>query len=380
MNIIDTGLRLLKKGTGGFLFLVSFCLVIIVILGSFDSTITTGDKVVIAIPFLLASFLIFLLARLLYKSATQTTWNIPMPMNIPMLGPSGVGKTSLLAAIYDQFDKITNLQIKPEDKSKTILDNRLEELKSLVKKETIIARGGVAPTAMTPPKFLFDIGLSSSYWKIAFQDYPGEFIELAKEDIKKVESFLKESTAVLLAIDTPSLMEREGKWHDEINKPDLIRKLFKDAYQNLDSPRLVILAPVKCEKYVQNEKDARELLKCVKEKYENLLSLFRQGTLENKVAVVITPVQTVGSVIFSRIDTENGKPIFHFHKSTGDGSYSPKDCDQPLRYLFRFLLKNYPRDPLFMKNSELKASVVDIATGCKNNTGGFEVVQGTGLL
>ena len=379
MNIIDTGLRLLKKGTGGFLFLISFCLVIFVIPGWFDSTITTGDKVVITIPFLLASFLIFLLARFLYKSSTQTTLNIPMPMNIPMLGPSGVGKTSLLAAIYDQFDKITNLQIKSEDESKKILDNRLEELKSLVKQETIKASGGIYPTGVVPPKFLFDIGLSSSYWKIAFQDYPGEFIQDSK-NITKVEIFLKESTAVLLAIDTPSLMEREGKWHDEINKPDLIRKLFKDAYQNLDSPRLVILALVKCEKYVRNEKDAKKLLECVKQKYENLLSLFRQGTLENKIAVVITPVQTVGSVIFSRIDTENGKPIFHFHKSTGDGSYSPKDCDQPLRYLFRFLLKNYPRDPLFTKNSELKTSVVNIATGCKNNTGGFEVVQGAGLL
>ena len=396
MNTIETSFNLVKKRTAKVLFFVSIFFVVIVTFCWFGvalnnqfieipglvlflviNLITGNDDIgQLSIISLVVSGVAFLLARFLYKSSTQTT------LNITMLGPSGVGKTSLLAAIYHQFAQITNLQIKSEDKTKVLLDNRLNELKSEVKKETIRCGGGVPPTAMIPPKFLFDIGLSPSYWKITFQDYPGEFIELAQQNIKKVESFLKESTAVLLAIDTPSLMERGGQWHDKINKPDLIKKLFTDAYQDIDSPRLVILAPVKCEKYVQNERDAKELLRSVKEKYENLLSLFRQGTLESKVAVVITPVQTVGSVIFSRIDidTETNEPIFEFRKYAGDGSYSPKDCDQPLRYLFQFLHKNYPRDPLFTKNSKLQASVVDIANGCKRNTGGFEVVQGAGLL
>src|SRR5436853_4574686 len=78
-------------------------------------------------------------------------------LKITMLGSSGVGKTSLLAAIYDQFDQIigqTNLQLTPDDNSRTILENRLTELKSLVG-NSIRARGGIQGT-VSPRSFFFD--------------------------------------------------------------------------------------------------------------------------------------------------------------------------------------------------------------------------------
>jgi len=41
-------------------------------------------------------------------------------LQVTMLGPSGVGKTTLLTAMYDQFEKTvgaTNLQLTPDDES-----------------------------------------------------------------------------------------------------------------------------------------------------------------------------------------------------------------------------------------------------------------------
>jgi GTPase SAR1 family protein len=315
-------------------------------------------------------------------------------LKITMLGSSGVGKTSLLSAIYDQFDQIigqTNLQLTPDDNSTTILEHRLTELKSLVG-NSIRARGGIQGT-VSPRSFFFDLGKTgvSPSVQLHFQDYPGGYIEsgATPEQLKFVESFIRESAAVLIAIDTPALMELDGQWHETINKPQIVRNLFKEAYQNLDSPRLVILVPVKCEKYVQNDRDASELLRRIREKYARLLDFFSADALIPNVAVVVTPVQTVGSVIFSRIEVKDDVPYFYFRKPDPDDSYQPRDSEQPLRYLLRFLLRLHiekrrvpiinPILSFFGRDVALKEAVREFANGCKN-TGGFSVLQGATLL
>lgn len=316
-------------------------------------------------------------------------------LKITMLGCIGVGKTSLLAAIYDQFDQVigkTNLQIQPtDDASRIIIEQRLEELKSLVG-NTIRVRDGILKST-SPRSFFFDLcktGLSASL-RLQFQDYPGEYIDsqATVEQIKTVENFIRESAAVLIAIDTPIMMEMKSKWHEKFNQPTRIRNLFKAAYQNLDSPRLVILAPVKCESYVQNDKDASELLACIREKYATLLDYFSNNELLPKVAVVVTPVQTVGSVFFSRVEIQNNEPCFYFIKHDPESSYKPKDSEQPLRYLLRFLLRLHlekRRVPILNsmlnrlgKDVAFKEAVLEFTGDCKT-TGGFAVLQGASLL
>lgn len=167
-----------------------------------------------------------------------------------------------------------------------------------------------------------------------------------------------------------------------------ITNWFKEVYQDIKSPRLVILAPIKCESYLQNNKSATELLRRIKAEYAVLLDLFSSEALLQKVAVVITPVQTVGTVFFSSIKIIEGNPIFHFKKLHPDAEYCPKDNEQPLKYLLRFLLKlhiqrqwgafNFMRD-WFGLDHYLKEAVRDFAKDCKT-TDGFEVIQGKELL
>jgi hypothetical protein len=105
--------------------------------------------------------------------------------------------------------------------------------------------------------------------------------------------------------------------------------------------------------------------------------------------VIITPVQTVGTVVFSRIEMLDGKPLFIFRKTSHDAQYNPQDSEQPLRYLLRFLLRlhldrrnlglfNFIRDWLGLDN-HLKDAVREFAKGCKN-TGAFAVLQGQNWL
>ncbi|MGQ4650260.1 TRAFAC clade GTPase domain-containing protein [Lyngbya aestuarii] len=314
-------------------------------------------------------------------------------VKITMLGPSGVGKTSLLTAMYEQFESNigrTNLQIIPDLESSAILQERLAELKSLP--DSFETKGWMSSTE-NYRSFLFELGKKGSKpsLNIHFQDYPGEWHESKSslENKEMIESFIKESAAVIIAIDTPALMEKNGQWHTKINREQQITSLFKKAYGDLDSPRLVILAPVRCEKYLQSAESTAELLRRIKEGYAKLLDLLKVENLRTKVAVVVTPVQTVGTVVFSRIEMIDGKPHFVFRKTSHDAQYNPQDSEQPLRYLLRFLLRlhldtrqwkffNFLRDWLGLDN-DLKRAVYEFANGCKT-TGGFVLLQGETLL
>lgn len=382
-------MNLIKKGFSFFFLFATLLLILLWVVGISDPDVTSDVKVGESVILLSLALLSFLLTKYLGNNPGRKT------LKITLLGASGVGKTSLLAAIYDQFDQIigqTNLQLTPEPKTRVILEERLKELKSIVG-DGIRAKEGIRGSA-EPRNFLFDLGktgISSSSLRLEFQDFPGGYIDSAAtpEQKQSIEKFLKESAVVLIAIDTPALMEQRGEWHKYRNNPEAIRNLFTKTYRDLNSPKLVIFAPIKCEKYVKTEKEANNLLRRVKEEYSTLLDFFHAEALLYNVAVVVTPVQTVGSVSLSSIKVENGKPIFYFAKEDPDRQYEPKDSDQPLRYLLRFLLRLHldnrrvpliePILSLFGKDAELEKAVREYASGCKD-TDGFAVLQGSGLL
>jgi hypothetical protein len=321
-------------------------------------------------------------------------------LKITMLGPSGVGKTTLLTAMYEQFESNigkTNLQITPDEESSAILQEKLIELKTLM--DYFEVKGGIQGTEGEPDSLRtlsFGLGKKGSKpsLNLNFQDYPGGY-HAAKASPEKrdfIKKLLQDCVAVLIAVDAPALMEQQGKWHEMINRPSQMRDLFKNAYQEIDSPKLIIFAPVKCEKYLQNEASAKELLLRIQDGYANLIDLLNSENLRTKIATVVTPVQTVGSVVFSRIEMNgNNTPHFSFHKTCHDAEYSPKDSEQPLRYLLRFLLKIHLEQKSnswgifsflrswFDLDSHLKEAVIEFANGCKN-TNGFGVIQGESLL
>ncbi|MBE9129925.1 MULTISPECIES: hypothetical protein [unclassified Coleofasciculus] len=323
-------------------------------------------------------------------------------LKITMLGASGVGKTTLLTSMYEQFEATSsqaNLQLKPDIETAATLERYLAQLKTLTYEFKAEERNkGIRGTLATAgpeslPSYIFDLGHNDQkqFLRLLFRDYPGGYI--LHNDIagrRFVQKLLRECAAVIVAIDTPALMELNGRWHEVRNKPGEILKLFKTAYQTLDEPKLVIFAPVKCETYVQDEASANKLIKCIQERYAPVLEFFQEPIRADKIAVVTAPVQTVGCVVFLKVEVENlNQPRFYFRKISFDAKYSPKDSEQLLRYLLRFLLKMYIQDrswPLFnpvrqffKPDAELKQAVEQFAKGCKTR-GGFAVLQGQRLL
>ena len=338
-----------------------------------------------------------------------------------MLGASGVGKTTLLTSIYEQFSKINeqlNFEFKPDSTTEEILQQNLRDLQSMG--DEIIAKegsGGIAGTSAVAgpeslPEFAFYLSKKErQLLKLSFRDYPGSYVlkdnPVGREYLKRL---LKESAAVIISIDTPAMIEphkldplnsknwdllkdKSGRWHDAKNHPEEILNLFKAAYTNLKEPKLVILAPVKCETYVQTPESAQKLLGCIKDKYSPLLKFLGDPSRQDNIAVVTTPIQTVGCLFFSRYFIEDfNKPRFVFKKNSSMDTYNPKDNDHLLRYLLSFLLKRhndmqiYKRSPIlsavrdvFQQESMFEQAVKQFAK-TRKTTDGFTVLQGNELL
>ncbi|KHG42835.1 MAG: hypothetical protein HEQ20_14940 [Aphanizomenon flos-aquae KM1D3_PB] len=315
-----------------------------------------------------------------------------LEFEVLMFGPDYVGKTSLLTSMYYEYDQEinkTSIQITPDFDTASTLGERLGELKALndeFKLAEELQEGGINSTGK-PKNFVFNIGRlgETPKLKLTLWDCPGGYL-VKPEGKQFIEEHLTKSVAVLIAVDTPALIEAKGEFHVYRNRPIEVKAWFQRIYGSLDSKRLVIIAPIKCERYMKDEPSAKKLLARIKEEYKGLLQFFKSNNLAEKVAVVVTPVQTVGNVFFSSIQKNNGYPKFIFKKPDIDADYAPQDNEQPLKYLLRFLLKNYLEKrkfgwiaDIFSKDVFLYQAVYELAKDCKTNNG-FEIIQGEDLF
>lgn len=316
-------------------------------------------------------------------------------INITMLGPSRVGKTSLLASLYHKIPDViegTNLSLNPDLQTTKVLEDSLEKLTNLANYREFTTNDGIAGDDVKK-SFYFNLGLAGKKpaLRLHFQDYPGGWIQKLEnsDELQQVKKFIKDSQAILIPIDSPALFERNEKECNEVNQIStvsfLIEEIFNEYLQNDDSPRLIILVPLKCEKYMRSNIYSEQIQNKVKDRYKKLLTYIKQPDLANRIAVVITPVQTVGNVIFSFINRENNSS--QYDPIGDDTSFSPKDTEQPLRYLLRFILNVYFEQKkrkwglferlrqILMGDRKLKDSIDEFARGCKNNNE-FVILQG----
>ncbi len=314
-------------------------------------------------------------------------------INATMLGASGVGKTSLLAAMYDRFLHVVgqaDLDILPDSDTTRELNQSLIKLKEL---PTAVRVTAAVPGTADVRLYRLGIGPKGRRpaFTLRFTDYPGKY--LVRDDYSDravVEEALLQSDVILVAIDTPALVEQAGRFHDMVNVPmiviDEIRRLLAESAES----RLLILTLLKCETYVTTPADVEKLVKLVKTSYQPLLDHIRGEGVRDRVGCVLAAVQTVGAVRLLKVDDESPtNPVFHFCATSIKAHYQPVDTDQPLRYLLRFVINKYRAEGRpFRKwitewvtgvDSKLGAAVDTFAKECKTS-GGFEIVQHHPLL
>lgn len=249
--------------------------------------------------------------------------------------------------------------------------------------------------------YRFNLGQKNKKPKVqlVLRDYPGEqLVDNSKEVIHRI----RECAVTMIAIDTPALMVENDRLHSSGFHKDRnlfergrngtanLHTIFQEAYKGLREKKLVILVPVKCEKWMKDSASANQLLDRIKTGYQSLFDLFASEDMQDNVAVVVTPVETLGNVVYAYMDKpESYSP--RFMKRGISAEYDPRYCDQPLRYILRFVLKRFLENPGFWfewfgNDKPFLNAINDFARGCKSDpslgiqTNGFTVIQGGQLL
>ena len=286
-------------------------------------------------------------------------------MKIAMMGPRAVGKTTILTAVFNETKtSIATTMLKLTDRGDTgkELQDRLYYLKSVFKKQQDITDkatpdAGLAATA-TEHLFQFSFGIQGTDPSIDMEikDFPGEYVV---EQPERVKTFINEATAIYIAIDTPHLMEMDGRFNEVKNKTSIITQFFRETLEGIDSEKLVMLIPLKCEKYFR-EKRMEEVLHRVETTYDELIKLFRQSLM---VCCTVAPILTLGDVEFDDfqynvsgdVDLDvDGTPNLVRYKFVGETpKYNPRFCSQPLYATLSFLAAQFTRvkkrEPMWKK-------------------------------
>lgn len=285
----------------------------------------------------------------------------PPQMNICMLGARGVGKTSIITSMYyGQQASIegTDLFLIADSGTDEVLRQKQRTLENIFAvmhdADDLMKDVGLVGDS-TESQFDFSYGLQSERVNIHLQirDYPGEYL---LKNPEQVAAYIREANAVLIAIDTVCLMENDGRYNEGKNKPRLVMDFLKEHLPDGEE-KLVLFVPLKCEKYVREER-LGEVRQRIREVYSELIDCLKdrdnQRKLRNKICCAIVPIETLGGAEFDSFGRnfdgsveetvlEDGViiPNMIYYRYVNDVGYAPRNCAQPLLYLLGFFAKQY---------------------------------------
>lgn len=255
-------------------------------------------------------------------------------INVCMMGPRSVGKTTIMTSIfYEMSEGLSDTKLymtftNPAENGK--MGGFYQSLKRAVEKQN----PSELPASYSEEQFCFNIGLKGGKpsVKLMVQDYPGEYLD-TKPD--KVREFVQKSQIVLVAIDTPYLMETDQECNEKRNQIELVTKYLTDNVDAIKN-KLVLLVPLKCERYAHDGR-IDEVSERVSDAYGGL----RDSFVKNNIACIITPIQTLGGIELDKMvdnpDALDGVPMKAVYRPyAAVPRYAPLFCRQPFYYLLAY--------------------------------------------
>lgn len=231
-----------------------------------------------------------------------------MALNVLMVGGRRCGKTSVLAALFDQMTNgVVNqfftvcdntAYVQKKDEKQDVLSAKSLELQQLLENpsnKTFLVDEKPTNYAWTYSLKLQLPGTNKSM-EMNFLDVPGEYWEASTHDGETI-SFVAKSDVYIVAIDTPYLMA-DGASMAVFKAMNCVSDIHT-FLTHLDSAKakMVIFVPVKCEKWIK-EGRADEIVEGIKREYA---ATIRALIAYPKMSVCIMPVQTAGNILFSEM-------------------------------------------------------------------------------
>lgn len=279
------------------------------------------------------------------KDATASTISKTPTIKATMLGPRAVGKTSIMASIFsDSRNEIagTSLFFNPEPSCGKELSVKKLQLMDVIEKQANFCdrpNTGAIEASNTVTSFNFEMGIKgrTKSVDIEIKDFPGEYLDSQQQTVSE---FIAESHIVMIAIDTPYLMEENGKYNEQKNETSKVISFFTRNSESIKN-KLILLIPLKCERYFHDGR-IEEVTARIKGVYSELISFCKT----NNIACAVTPIQTLGGVEFDKF-IDNPNPLSNLtqlssYRFYGDKpEYKPMFCVQPLYYLLTYVTNFY---------------------------------------
>lgn len=261
-----------------------------------------------------------------------------------MLGPRAVGKTSVIASIFnDTKEDIagTALYFRPQASCAAVINVKKLRLMDVINRRkdfTDKPQTGAIEATNVVSTFDFEMGIKgrAKSVDVSIKDFPGEYLDTHAGE---VNAFIAESHIIILAIDTPYLMEEEGMYNEQKNDVAHIISFFRDHPQSI-SNKLILLVPLKSEKYFHSQ-TIENVSARVAEVYSELIVFCQR----NNIACAVTPIQTLGGVEFDRFVDNDGfgklTKLAQYRFYGDKPAYQPMFCVQTLYYLLTYVANYY---------------------------------------
>lgn len=239
---------------------------------------------------------------------------------IVMVGPTGVGKTSLLAAMYPQLKK--SIHLVPQQNVEELLSHLRDQLAKL-------GEGGIKVTDpvitgnQNVQEFDFDVMHEEhNDMPLKIVDMPGAYYQL--DGGRNAIAELQDSDVSFWCVDSVSLMEKNGEFHEQINSPNAIVHCYTGSRLNHDHSICIVL--MRSEKYEQDER-MDSLFREFKKSYSaHVAKVLESNSCIRKIHYC--SVQTTGNLRFNHNGGNgNFKPEFIRHQGR---EYSPLGCEAPV--------------------------------------------------
>lgn len=236
-----------------------------------------------------------------------------MEIKVLMLGGHQCGKTSALASMFEQvvygfLRNVLEMQDRTvcennyERQQITLCDKKKEMLRALMKNDNQIFMMNTGPSVLVQT-YIFEIKtlIERKSLTINFTDIPGSMLSTYSPHYEMIQNNVKENDVIIIGIDTPYLMECDERIAMEVNRiyeiTNIIRNIYFDC-NDAKSAKMVIFTPVKCEKWVK-ENRVDEVNDRIKNLYSPLINILSDSKY---VSVCIIPIQTIGNIEFVEME------------------------------------------------------------------------------
>jgi hypothetical protein len=254
-----------------------------------------------------------------------------------MLGPSRVGKSSLLATMYREIGRMkTGFDLTPVDETEDRLDEAYHNLSRVIEQRVFAPVEDLVKGTVDFIEHHFEVAFKGTKeFDLVFHDFRGGAMMRSGSDLDTLREKVTRSHVIFNVLDSVALMEVDAIKGDRFNGHDRVCNLMTRTLQPGEQ-YLILFVLVKCETYVKTASGRERLLDRFEERHGAVLRLIERLNKTNRnVAALLIPAITLGCVEFKEIDQDGS---FIFERNHKD--FEPREVDQPLRYALSFALNH----------------------------------------